>query len=147
MTPHRPPRPAPSDLDTLDDEAFLAAFERGTIPARAFRHRHHLRMAWLYLRGGDAGSAVERACTGVRRLAVAHGVPQKYHHTITRAWMEIVAHHVRRTPLVDTFDDLLATAPQLLDKQLLNRHYSSAVLASRPARSGWVEPDLLAIPA
>jgi hypothetical protein len=141
MTPH------PLDLDTLDDEAFLAAFERGTIPARGFRHRHHLRMAWLYLtRDDDDGTAVERACAGIWRMAAAHGAPQKYHHTVTRAWMELVAHHVRLAPDAETFDDFLATAPRLLDKRLLTSHYSSAVLASRPARSGWVAPDLRPIP-
>jgi hypothetical protein len=137
----------PVDLDTLDDAEFLAAFERGAIPAHGFRHRDHLRMAWLYLTGTDAGTAIDRACAGIRRLAAAHGAPQKYHHTVTRAWMEIVAHHVRRAPGAEGFDDLLARAPRLLDKRLLTSHYSSVVLASKPARSSWVEPDLRPIPA
>jgi hypothetical protein len=34
----------------------------------------------------------------------------------------------------------------LLDKRLLTRHYRSSTLAAAPARSGWVEPDLLPFP-
>ena len=36
--------------------------------------------------------------------------------------------------------------PALLDKRLLTRHYRSSTLAADPARSGWVEPDLLPFP-
>jgi len=36
--------------------------------------------------------------------------------------------------------------PALLDKSLLSRHYSSRTLASPPARTGWVEPDLVPFP-
>lgn len=135
------------DLDTLDDAAFLAAFERGAVAARGFHHRHHLRMAWLYLTRHESGTAMDRACAGVRRLADAHGAPQKYHHTITRAWMELVAHHLRQAPDGQAFDDFIAGAPRLLDKRLLRGHYSSAVLASGPARTGWVPPDLAPIPS
>jgi hypothetical protein len=36
--------------------------------------------------------------------------------------------------------------PALLDKRLLGRHYRSSTLAAAPARSRWVEPDLLPFP-
>ena len=36
--------------------------------------------------------------------------------------------------------------PALLDKRLLNRHYTARALASPAARTGWVEPDLAAFP-
>jgi hypothetical protein len=45
-----------------------------------------------------------------------------------------------------TFDAYLAHSPRLLDKRLLTRFYSSRVLASAPARTGWVEPDLAPFP-
>lgn len=37
-------------------------------------------------------------------------------------------------------------ADPLLDKSLLARHYSPAVLASPTARAKWVDPDLIPIP-
>ena len=45
-----------------------------------------------------------------------------------------------------TFAELLARHPQLLDKQLLLKHYTPDVLASSKARAMWVAPDLIPIP-
>jgi hypothetical protein len=46
----------------------------------------------------------------------------------------------------ETFDELLRRNPGLLDKRLLTRFYSSRLLASPAARTGWVEPDLKSFP-
>ncbi|WP_142212192.1 hypothetical protein [Streptomyces sp. SLBN-118] len=46
----------------------------------------------------------------------------------------------------DTFSDFAEHHPALLDKRLLTRFYRSATLASVPARTGWVEPDLAPFP-
>ncbi len=34
----------------MTDAEFVAAFESCALPAQAFRHRDHVRLAWLYLR-------------------------------------------------------------------------------------------------
>jgi hypothetical protein len=79
-------------------------------------------------------------------LAAIFRAPQKYHHTVSRAWVEIVAHHVGADPDCADFDLFAGRNPALLDKRLLTRHYRSATLASGLARDGWVEPDLLPFP-
>jgi hypothetical protein len=72
-------------------------------------------------------------------------VPQKYNATVSRAWVELVGHHVAEADAAD-FDAFAERHPALLDKKLLTRFYRASTLASAPARSGWVEPDLAPLP-
>ena len=109
-------------------------------PGATFRHRQHVHLAFIAVRRFGAAHAAEKVGSWIRSLT-AHA-PRKYHATITRAWTEIVAHHVAADPSVADFDAFAERHPALLDKRLLTRHYTAAVLASPQARAGWVEPDL-----
>jgi hypothetical protein len=91
-------------------------------------------------------AATDKICSWIRHMAAYERAPQKYHHTVSRAWVEIVAHHVGADPDCADFDIFARRNPVLLDKRLLSRHYRSATLASGPARAGWVEPDLQPFP-
>jgi hypothetical protein len=82
----------------------------------------------------------------IQGIAAHERAPQKYHHTVSRAWVEVVAHHVDADPDCADFGTFAARHPALLDKRLLTRHYRSSTLAAAPARRGWVEPDLLPFP-
>ena len=125
----------------MTDEAFLARFETGSLDG--FSHRDHLRVAFAYARRGGVEHAVELARHGLRHLAAAHGEPERYHETLTTAWVRVVAHHATG----DTdFDGFLAAHPRLLDRDLLLAHYSRERLFSGAARARFVEPDLLALP-
>ena len=62
------------------------------------------------------------------------------------AWVEIVAHHMATAPQATDFVTFAGRHPALLDKRLLTRHYSSRVLASPAAKTGWAEPDLAPFP-
>ena len=108
----------------------------------AFRHRQHVHLAFIAIRRYGPERAAEQVGSWIRCLT-AHA-PQKYHATITRAWTEIVAHHVAADGSVTDFDAFAERYPALLDKRLLTRHYTSAALASPQARADWVEPDLAA---
>ena len=90
--------------------------------------------------------ATTRICDWIQRIAAYERAPQKYHHTVSRAWVEIVAHHVDADPDCADFGAFAARHPALLDKRLLSRHYRSSTLAAAAARRGWVEPDLLPFP-
>ena len=80
------------------------------------------------------------------QIAAYERAPQKYHHTVSRAWTELVAHHVAEDPGCADFERFADRNSALLDKRLLSRHYRSSTLAAEPARHGWVEPDLLPFP-
>lgn len=106
-----------------------------------FGHRQHIHLTWLAVRKLGVPEATRIVSDGIRRTARYKNVPQKYHVTISRAWVELVGHHAARHP-TDDFAVFADTVPHLLDKRLLSRHYRSATLADERARTGWVPPDL-----
>jgi hypothetical protein len=124
----------------------LAAILSAIAGPGQFRHRQHVNLAFAAVRRYGMPAATGKICTWIRHLAAYERAPQKYHHTVSRAWVEIVAHHVGADPDCGDFDVFAGRNPALLDKRLLTRHYRSATLASGPARTGWVEPDLLPFP-
>jgi hypothetical protein len=113
-------------------------------PGAGFRHRQHVHLAFLATRRYGTAGAADRISDWLRHLT-AHA-PQKFHTTITRAWTEIVGHHVAADLSVADFEVFAARNPALLDKRLLMRHYTAATLASPQARAEWVEPDLVEFP-
>ncbi|GAA2095516.1 hypothetical protein [Actinomadura alba] len=128
----------------IDD--FERLMERVRGDGGAFGHREHLHLAWLAVREHGTMGAHERIGAGIRRVAEYAGRPQKYNATVTRAWIELVGHHVETEPRSGDFDGFLERHPALLDKRLLSRFYRSVTLASEPARRGWVEPDRAPFP-
>jgi hypothetical protein len=117
-----------------------------TGPTGQFGHRQHINLAFLAVRRYGMPDATGKICTWIRQITAYERAPQKYHHTVSRAWVEIVAHHVDADPECADFDTFAGRNPPLLDKRLLSRHYRSATLAAQPARLGWIEPDLLPFP-
>jgi len=134
------------EQDHLSDDEFTNAFESCELPNEAFHHRDHLRLAWIYLRSYGPVEAQARMSESIRRFAAHHGSADKYHETITVAWLRLVCNAIRRTPRQAAFEDVLAVFPGLLAKTALSEHYSSAVLESAAARMVFVEPDLKPIP-
>jgi hypothetical protein len=114
-----------------------------------FGHCQHIHLAFLTAREHGTTAAVEKISAWIKKLAAYQNAPQKYNATMTRAWTEIVGHHVdtdRSAGQTGDFADFASRHPALLDKRLLSRHYSAAVLAHPAARTGWLEPDLAPFP-
>jgi hypothetical protein len=145
------PLACPAGTRDMLDDAFLAAITACTLPSTAFRHWDHVRLAWLLVRAergrGGLEAATARMVTLIRQFAVHHsGSVEKYHETVTRAFMHLVAAHVAETPDLVAFDAFIAAHPMLLNKQLPSVFYSDALLASSTARATWVAPDLRPLP-
>ncbi|GAA5150445.1 hypothetical protein GCM10023321_15810 [Pseudonocardia eucalypti] len=122
--------------------AFDELLREATAGGERFGHREHVHLTWLAVRRFGTAGAVDLVGAGIRRAARDAGRPGKYHATITRAWVELVGHHVAEDPVLDfaTFAIVEANAP-LLDRGLLARFYRPETLAGAQARAGWVEPD------
>ena len=110
-----------------------------------FGHREHVHLTWLAVRRYGTAAAVDLIGAGIRQTARYAGKPQKYHVTVSRAWVELVGHHVAEADSPD-FGTFAEWNPALLDKRLLTRFYRSSTLAGQRARTGWVEPDLAPFP-
>lgn len=129
------------------DDEFLEAVEACTLPDSAFHHRDHVRLAWLYVCrfGYQAGS--ERMAASIRRYAAHHGATEKYHETITRAWMDLVQQAAAGANQPASFDAFIAANTDLADPHALNAYYSPERLASPAARQEWVAPDRRSLPS
>ncbi len=111
-----------------------------------FGHREHLELAWSYLRLYPIDEAAEVMVAAIRHVARLHGAEDKYHETITRAWLHFVAVHMQRWG-ADGFEEFLARNPDLLDSKLILHFYSRDLILSDSARASWTVPDLRRLPA
>lgn len=115
-------------------------------PGGTFRHREHIHLAYLAVQRHGADRAADMVSGWIRHLAAYQRAPQKFNATVTRAWTEIVAHHIAAEATGTDFASFAERYPALLDKRLLTRHYTARTLASPAARTGWAEPDLAPFP-
>jgi len=136
----------PDGMPTFEElmAEVMAASER-------FGHREHVHLTWLAVRRCGVPAAVSLVSDGIQRTARYAGAPQKYHVTVSRAWVELVGHHATESGGGEggEFTEFTAVADRhtaLLDKRLLTRFYRPATLASPQAKNGWVEPDLAPFP-
>ena len=86
-------------VHSMTDDAFVLAFEKCELPAEAFRHREHVRLTFIYLRRYGVDGARIRISEGIRRYALHNGAAQKYHETITIAWLRIVQDVMAKLPV------------------------------------------------
>jgi hypothetical protein len=132
------------DVDAVEP-TFEALMAEVMTNAPRFGHRQHVQLTWLAVRSCGTTRAISLVSDGIQTTARYAGAPQKYHATVSRAWVELVGHHVDAHPDAD-FDAFVEQNSALLDKRLLSRFYRSTTLAAAPAKDGWVEPDLAPFP-
>jgi hypothetical protein len=133
-------RPAAGQSDR--ERAFDQLMRQVMTGCDHFGHHQHVQLTWLAVRHYGVPAAIDLISDGIRRTARYEKVPQKYHATISRAWVELIGHHLAESGAeVSEFATFVEHHPALLDKRLLTRFYRSATLASSAARTGWVEPD------
>ncbi len=111
-----------------------------------FGHREHLELAWSYLGLHPVDDAADAMAASIQHVARLHGAEGKYHETITRAWLHLVAVHAQRWG-AESFEEFLDSNPDLLDSKLIRHFYSSERIDSEAARSSWIDPDLRRLPA
>ena len=117
----------------MNDAAFIQALESGALPAHEMNHAAHLRLALLFR--GDPGRAREVLLKYIGKV----GAQVKYNETLTWFWLRAVNAHQGHT--VKELCARLSPTPTCRCA-----HWSPEVLWSDAARTGWVEPDLKALP-
>jgi hypothetical protein len=131
----------------MSDDEFVERFEASTLDP--FRHGDHVRIAWLYLRRGGLLDALARMSDGIRRFAAAHGAPEKYHETITVAFVLLIADRVARAAPDQSWDEFAEANADLFDYKSgsIRPYYRPETLASDLARRHFVFPDAAAQPS
>lgn len=126
--------PAPASVD----EQFLENFERSDLTADQFSHRDHLRLGYLYLTRYDFGEALFRMSRGLKALVAKLGLENKYHETITVAYMALINERLHRRGNSGTWDDFADANADLFDGDILYDYYAKDVLLSETARRTFV---------
>ena len=111
-----------------------------------FGHRQHLELTWRCLEDDEPDAACAMVADGIRHVAAAHGASDKFHATITSAWVHCVAVHRERWPGA-SFEEFIERNPALLDPKLLEHFYSPDLLFSDAARAAVTSPDRRSLPA
>lgn len=134
---------------TKADRQFRSAVESAQFPVSDFNHRAHLRLAYVYLADTDdvphAVDAMRKTLLGLLEHAGVDPA-EKYHETMTEAWILAVHHFMNEGAGAQSADDFIDQNPDLLDANIMLTHYSHDLLFSAPARQAFVQPDLDAIP-
>ena len=125
-----------------EDIALLAGFEDGSLPVDRFHHAQHVQVAWLFVRRHGMPDAIGVFSSALKRFAIAKGVPNLYHATITWAYLLIIAERQARGP-ADTWENFRAANPDLLawKPSVLDRYYTAETLWSGLAKATFVMPD------
>jgi hypothetical protein len=130
----------------LDEhEEFLRQLERCELEPSRFDHAGHVLAAWLYLRAHGWQDGASRFTATLIAYATHLGAPQKYHLTMTHAFLRIVAWRSTASDwptFVADNGDLFSAA-----RELLETHYSPELLHGARAKREWVEPDRAPLPA
>lgn len=124
----------------LTDDELVRGFESGTL--EDFTHADHVRLTAVYLERHGRDDTHRRMAEGLLRFAMLKGVPQKFHVTMTRAWIDLIDDARIAHPQARDAAALVAACPELLDRNALLRFYSPECLASEIARERFIPPDL-----
>jgi hypothetical protein len=130
----------------MNDREFLRQFHDCKLSSEDFRHRDHLRLAWLVLRGHSLSETLQLLSTGIRHFASSKGASEMYNETLTQFWIRVVNHAIQTQPSIQAFEQLIDTFPILVDKQLTFYHWRRERLGGSRARAHWLEPDLRPLP-
>lgn len=125
----------------MTDDEFLDALDDCTLPPKAFDHRGHVRLAYLSSIDADFPTALARVQRSIRTYAAALGKSDKYHETITVAFLALVRRRLWESGPGADFEEFESAHPDLFDADLLSRHYTPETLGSPIARQTFVLPD------
>ena len=124
-------------------KTYIDSFEKGAIQAEAFNHRAHIKLAWSYIQVQPLHQAIGSVSGGLKTFAAKVGQPQKYHETITWAFMLLVHERHRQNP-ADDWAGFAAKNQDLFQSNALQQLYHQQTLANPAAKQTFHLPDRLA---
>jgi hypothetical protein len=126
----------------MTDAKFLEALESCTLPETEFGHAAHVRAGYLYLRSLEFAAALARIRTVVRNYAAALGKAERYHETITVAYLALIHEHMVQRGDGGDWPAFERENRELFEPDALLRFYSPSQLHSDLARRIFLLPRL-----
>jgi hypothetical protein len=135
----------------LTDDEFVMAFENLDLGAGSFGHREHVRLAWVYLNRYPAHEALPAFANGLKKFAAHLGAADKYHETITWAYLALINERIARSKEQPDGQALSWEAFSAANRDLfewpggaLGKYYKPSTLDSDLARHAFLMPDRVA---
>ncbi len=129
------------------DQFMVDAIENHTLQLAEFSHATHIKLAYCYLTKFGLEASKELMEKTLKNFLSHNSIdPNKYHKTLTQAWLIAVWHFMQKTDEMHAADEFLEYNPVLLNKDILLSHYSYERLYSEQARKQFIEPDLNELP-
>ena len=127
----------------MTGEELIRQFENGATDAASFHHAEHVRLAFEYLGRYSALAALERFSDALKRFAAAQGKAQRYHETITWAYLLLIRARIARAGRSQTWEEFAERNPDLLIWKggVLATLYRQGTLDSDLARQTFILPD------
>jgi hypothetical protein len=97
----------------MTGEQLIQQLENGTTPADSFHHVDHVRLAFEYLNRYPALAALEKFSAALKRFAAAQGKAQRYHETITWAYLLLIRERVARAARTEDLGRICQAQPRL----------------------------------
>lgn len=124
----------------MTDDEFLQALESCTLPESEFDHHAHVRAGYLYLKKLDFAEALARIRRSIRAYASYHGKPDRYHETITVAYLALIQECIFERQDGGDWPGFAQSNPELFNPELLGQFYDRQVLESKVARRVFLLP-------
>jgi len=127
----------------MTGEELIAQFECGATAADSFHHPDHVRLAFEYLRRYPALEALGKFSEALQRFAAAQGKAQRYHETITWAYLLLIRERMARAGRNQKWEEFAESNADLLvwKDGVLKTLYRQETLDSDLARHTFVLPD------
>jgi hypothetical protein len=141
--PHQPFR------TTVEIERLVEQLLNCTLPCEEWTHAAHLTVGLWYAREFSPSDALDKVRAGINRYnqVCAAFITIGYHETITRFYMNLIERYLveitDRADWLAITNGLIEVAAKETNQPLW--YYSREVFMSKPARTGWVPPDLRAL--
>jgi len=129
---------------SLTNSEVIDSFEADNL-AGEFHHIQHVRLAFAYLSEYAALEVLRRFSLALKQYTTARGKPQRYHETITYAYLFLIRERMAQSPRAD-WDAFAEVNPDLFcwKPGILERYYRESTLKSDLARSVFLFPDKIA---
>jgi hypothetical protein len=124
----------------MSDGEFLRALEECALPESEFGHSAHVRAAYLYLLSGEFAGALARMRCAIRNYARHLGKADRYHETITVAYIALIQQHIAERGDGGSWEEFKRQNSDLLNPGLLLQYYPERQLNSELARHVFLLP-------
>jgi hypothetical protein len=124
---------------TMESSELLTKFEAFEVDPAEFGHRQHIQVAYEMLHKYSFLDASAKYANVINTIATNAGAPEKFHVTITLAFLSLIAERIHTTKPT-SFEGFLEKNDDLLSKEVLGRWYSDEDLKSDFARTHFMLP-------